>query len=342
MQTVNVCAAGGAYEIEIETGLLRSLARATGSYRRVLLVTDERVGGLFGEEALASIAGGGAQATLLTLRSGGYARTLEALREVATRMTGMELGAEDALVGLGGGSLLDMCGYAAWNHRSIVHLLQIPTTLLAMADWAAGGKSAMTGRAGGRMLGCFFPPTRVLVDPSACYTLSDRAFLNGMAEILKVGCALDASLFHMLESLTSRAAVEARAEEIVWCALARKSAVLGRREEGHLLFGHQLAHAVEVGQRYRGLWHGEAVAVGMLCTTRYSQRCGYTARGTAERLAHCFKEWGLPTETDADDAATQSALRALGRVVEAPIIERVGWSTLRRLDSTFFENAWRG
>lgn len=341
MQKIEVRAAGGSYAVEIENGILGRLEQAVSAYRRILLVMDEQVRALFGKEVDASLSRSGKETIALTLRGGGYARTLEALREVAQKMNDLDMGEGDALLVVGGGSLLDMCGYAAWNHRKVVGLLQAPTTLLSMLDWAVGGKSAVTNRAGGRMLGCFFPPTKVLVDPTACYTLSDRAFQNGMAEALKTACVLDASLFHMLESLEgSRAAVEARAEEIIWRCLYLKSEVQGKRDEAHLLFGHQLAHAIEVSQRYRGLWHGEAVAVGMLLTTRYSQKAGYTARGTAERLARCLDQWKLPLEVDVDEKSIELALRVLGNG-EAPLIERVGWSTLRQINNSFFAGAWK-
>ena len=160
-----------------------------------------------------------------------------------------------------------------------------------------------------------------------------------MAEVIKCACAADASLFHMLESLTGRAAVEARLEEIAWRCLAVKASLTGHDQQ-KMMLGHHMGHAIETAQRYRGLLHGEAIGVGMLQVTRFSEALGLTARGTAQRLENCLNLYRLPLEAVAETASISACIRTMTKF-EAAVPERIGWSIIRHLDSAFLTGAWQ-
>ena len=163
--------------------------------------------------------------------------------------------------------------------------------------------------------------------------------MSGMGEVIKCGCAADAALFHLLETLSGRAAIEARLEEIAWRCLCVKQLLEGR-EQMKMMLGHHIGHIIETSQRYRGLLHGEAIGVGMLMTARLGEAIGMSARGTSERIEHCLHLYKLPTSTDADPAAVNSCIKKLPRF-EAVVPERVGWSMIRQLDDVFLLNAWQ-
>lgn len=330
------------YNVIIENGLIGRLGERIPSGlfpRRVLLVADETVGRLYGARAQRSLEAVGIQVHSLTLAAGGYSQTLNALKAISAEMNALELGPEDALMPMGGCVLCDMGGFAAWNHRQVVRLIQIPTTLIGMADWAVQGKTAIEHKSGAHIIGSFFPPSLILADPQTTYTQPDRAFESGMAEVIKCGCAADASLFHMLEALSGRAAVEARLEEIAWRCLAVKASLNGR-EQMKMMLGHHMGHVIETAQRYRGLLHGEAVGVGMLMTTTLGEAVGMTARGTAQRLKSCLTHYRLPVEAGAEQPLVEARIRTLPRF-EAAVPERIGWSILRQLDSAFLTSAWQ-
>ena len=253
----------------------------------------------------------------------------------------MALAPEDALVAMGGGKLCDSVGYAAWNYKSVVRLVYVPTTLIGMADWAVGGKTALEYKLGSRMIGSFFPPTLTLIDPQTVCTMPEREFESGMAEVIKSACAADAALFHQLETLAGRAAVEVRIEEIAagaaWPSSSRSPEPTGAR----LLLGHGLANAIETAQRYRGLLHGEAVArLGMRVTACASERCGVSARGTADRIAECLQRYHLPMTAVVDPDFMLRRIHALGESLDTAVPERVGWCAVRHLGNAFFADAW--
>lgn len=330
------------YDIFIENGLIGRLGDRIPAEmipKRALLVADETVARLYGARAKRSLEAIGVQVHTLPLKADGYCKTLNALKEISARMAELDFRDDDALIPMGGGVLCDMGGFAAWNHKQVVRLIQIPTTLIGMTDWAVQGKTAVEHKLGARMIGSFFPPSLILIDPQTVYTQPGRAFESGMAEVIKCACAADASLFHLLESLTGRAAVEARLEEIAWRCLVVKNSLTGR-EQLKMMLGHQLGHVIETAQRYRGLLHGEAIGVGMLLTARFSEALGMTARGTSARIESCLSLYRLPICAAAEEAAVSACLRTMPRF-EAAVPERIGWSVIRQLDSAFLHGAWQ-
>ncbi|MBR4443038.1 MAG: 3-dehydroquinate synthase [Clostridia bacterium] len=344
MQIVKAAVDAYHYDIILENGLTGRLGDRLNERfhpRRALLVTDENVGSLYGARVMRSLQAAMIDAQPLTLKAGGYPGTLDALREISAHMADMALSREDALIVMGGGSLCDTGGFAAWNYRDLIRLVQVPTTLIGIADWAVAGKTALEYKPGSRMIGSFFPPSLVLIDPQTVSTMPDRAFYSGMGEVVKCGCAADAPLFHMLETLSGRAAVQARMEEIAWRCLEIKNSLAGANRQ-KVLLGHGVAHAIETAQHYRGLLHGEAVGVGMLAVTRFSERAGFTTRGTAARLAECLGRYHLPLTAAVDPQTMLKRLQALGTALEAVVPERVGWTTVQKVDNAFFTGAWFG
>ena len=190
------------------------------------------------------------------------------------------------------------------------------------------------------MPGSFFAPDLILIDPQAAFTLSDRQFENGMGEVIKCACAADASMFRMLESLSGRAAIEARMEEVIWTSLSVKASLCGE-ERARMRLGHSLAYAIEMAQHHRLLMHGEAVALGMLAVSRYSECLGITTRGTSQRIEDCLNRYHLPLRTSVEKDEMLKALRSVN-APQCVLLERVGWSSVRSMEPSFMEKAWFG
>jgi 3-dehydroquinate synthase len=179
----------------------------------------------------------------------------------------------------------------------------VPTTVVAQVDSSIGGKTGIDLAAGKNLAGAFHHPAGVLVDPELLGTLPDREFRAGLAEVAKIGFATDAVLFRMLE----RAAAKIAAREpdatfhAVRAALAAKIRVVQadeREREGGprtaLNFGHTLGHALETAADYRGLRHGEAVAIGMRFVTAFSERFAGLDPDARARLEALLDRWRLP------------------------------------------------
>lgn len=331
------------YDILIENGLLgrvgeRLCERLTPG--RVLLAAVEKVDRLFGERVRRSLEAMGVEYAHLTLRADISGGTLNALNDLTRAMAQMKLGEGDTLMVLGGAMMCDIGAFALRNSRRRAQLVQVPTTLLAMADWAVGGKTAVEHRPGTHMPGSFFAPDLMLIDPQAAFSLPDRQFENGMGEVIKCACAADASMFRMLESLSGRAAIEARMEEIVWNCLRVKASLCGE-ERARMRLGHNLAYAIEMAQHHRLLMHGEAVALGMLAVSRYSECLGMTTRGTSQRIEDCLNRYHLPLRTSVEQEEMLKALRSFS-APQCVLLERIGWSTVRAMEPGFLERAWFG
>jgi 3-dehydroquinate synthase len=214
-----------------------------------------------------------------------YERVLESLAEAgADRST--------PVVAWGGGVVGDLAGFAAGTYMRGVPLIQVPTSLLAMVDSSVGGKVGVDLSAGKNLAGAFVAPKDVFVATEFLDTLPEREFRAGMAEVIKYGFIMDASL---LDALGGDIRV------LVARCIALKVRVvdedpyetLGRR--AILNFGHTVAHAIEQATGYGPVLHGEAVAVGMVVESRLAQDLGIAEAGLVDEVERVLIEHSLPT-----------------------------------------------
>jgi 3-dehydroquinate synthase len=207
------------------------------------------------------------------------------------------------VIALGGGVVGDLAGFVAATLLRGVAFVQVPTTLLAMIDSSVGGKTGVNVRRGKNLVGAFHQPRLVWIDASTLKTLPRRELLAGLAEGIKHAAIRDAKLFAWLERELERLiALEA---EVVLPFLARNCAIKAEivsrdeREAGErmlLNFGHTLGHAVEALSKFKGVLHGEAVAMGMSFAARRSEELGLATPGSAVRLIALLARAGLPTD----------------------------------------------
>jgi 3-dehydroquinate synthase len=183
-----------------------------------------------------------------------------------------------------------------------IPFVQVPTTLLAMADASVGGKTGVNLPRGKNLVGAFHQPRLVWIDVATLRSLPRRELAAGLAEVIKHAAIADEALFRALETDLDRilGLDPAVVVPILERSCAIKAAVVARdeRETGDtrllLNFGHTLGHAVEALRGYRGVHHGEAVAMGMVFAARRSEELGLAPVGTSERLAGLLQRAGLP------------------------------------------------
>jgi len=264
-----------------ELARLGRFVRAVSGARRVALITDPRVARLHAPAATASLRRGGVEVGCIVVRHGESAKTPLELAKVWSRLARLGLTRRDAIVALGGGVVGDLAGFAAATWLRGVPWIGVPTTVLAQVDSSVGGKTAIDLDSGKNLAGAFHQPAGVLIDPDLLRTLPARQRRAGLAEVVKMGMTVDASLFRWVER--HRIALAAGHPRLLAQAVERAVRVklrVVRRDEHEreggprtaLNYGHTLAHALEVAARYRGLLHGEAVAVGMRAAARLSER----------------------------------------------------------------------
>ncbi len=295
--------------------------------RRALLVTDahvrEALGARFPDGPCVQVGVGEGAKTLATV---------EALYEAFLEH---ELDRGCLVVGVGGGIVCDLVGFAASTYQRGLAFGFVPTTLLAQVDASIGGKNGVNLRGTKNLVGLVRQPAFVLVDPETLATLPPRELAYGMAELVKAAAVADGGLFARLEAEGERvmalepgplAACVAAAVEVKRRIVQEDEAEAGPRML--LNFGHTLGHALEKASG--GAWsHGEAVAIGMVAAARASVALGHLPASEAHRLEALLERLGLPTAAAPEETAR--ALKALrldkkrrGGVVHAVLLEGLG------------------
>ncbi len=284
MQTVKVEIPqnqAGSYPIFIGQGLLENAGTYIKQYtkaKKLLVVSNNTINSLYGEEVKKSLEQAGYEVYFLLLEEGEQYKNADSLQKIWTEAIRLKLERKDALIALGGGVIGDVTGLAASTYLRGVGFIQLPTTLLAQVDSSIGGKVAINHDSGKNLIGSFYQPKAVLADISALKTLSLREFKVGLAEVLKYGfieksCGLSGlnssfSLYLMENKASIMALEPSIVENLVKYCCRLKAAVVNKDEKESglraiLNFGHTTGHAVEKCYGYKGINHGEAVAIGM-------------------------------------------------------------------------------
>ncbi len=200
------------------------------------------------------------------------AKNLKTVEAIARNLVRAGADRKSLLIAVGGGVVGDVVGFVAASYLRGVALVQVPTTVVAQVDSAVGGKTGVNLPEGKNLVGAFYPPSLVLVDPEVLCSLPAREFRGGLAEVIKYGVIADAKLFAFLEQNMDRILTrDPRAlEHVIGRSIEIKAYVVSRdeRESGLreiLNYGHTFAHALESATRYKKFQHGEAVALGMMC-----------------------------------------------------------------------------
>lgn len=248
------------YNIELERGILDHAGDYLNLERKVMIITDEGVPAEYARKVSEQCK----EAYIKVVPQGESSKTLQTVEEVLTEMLQKQFGRKDCVVAVGGGMVGDLSGVVATLYMRGVDFYNIPTTLLAQVDSSIGGKTAVNLGGIKNIIGAFYQPKAVLIDPDTLSTLSDRLIVNGLIEALKMGMTNDKSLYELFR----KEEWKEQLDEIIEKALLIKKYVVEQDEkESHLRkilnFGHTIGHGFESAAHGRYL-HGECVALGML------------------------------------------------------------------------------
>ncbi len=249
------------YDIIVERGLLARAGEHLNLNRRVLVVTDSGV-----PEAYAKILAGQCKSSVIcTVQMGEASKSMECFELLLRTMLENDFSRKDCVVAVGGGVVGDLCGFAASAYMRGVDFYNIPTTLLSQIDSSVGGKTAINFCGIKNIVGAFYQPKKVLIDPELLQTLPDRQISNGLAEAIKMALTSDKELFEILENKDINENID---EIIIRCINIKRSVVEQDEKESGLRkilnFGHTIGHGIESGGNDAGLYHGECVALGLI------------------------------------------------------------------------------
>ena len=297
------------YQARIENGLLTRagsvLAELLPHDSRIFVVTVAPVRKRWGAKFVRSLTAAGFKPQVLMMSDGEPAKRLATVEALAEKLARLGAERKAVVIALGGGVVGDVSGLVASLYMRGVEFVQVPTTVLAQVDASIGGKTAVNLAAGKNLLGTFYHPRVVLIDPNVLKTLPDREFRAGLYEALKCGVIGDVELFLRFEQ--NRAKIlkrdPAELEWLITQSVKLKAEVVSADErEGGLRrvlnLGHTIGHALEVETGYRRLLHGEAVAWGMIAATNIALNVGRTDSVTAGRIADAVLSLGKLPEVN--------------------------------------------
>ncbi|NQT85742.1 3-dehydroquinate synthase [bacterium] len=289
------------YDVLIGAGLLpRVLPDAAAQWPelRPFVVTDANV-----RDAghLAALVGEADVDAFVITPPGEPSKTIHTVEAIIDQLERDRYGRDTLLIALGGGTVGDMGGFAAAIFKRGVPYVQAPTSTVAQADSAIGGKVGVDSDLSKNAYGAFKNPVRVYMDCDTLQTLDERHYRAGLVESIKHAMIADVEYFEYIESHLD--ALLARETEVLLCVSEKNCAIKGDvvyrdPEEANLRrilnFGHTIGHAVESGSGY-ALLHGEAVAIGIVGACRIAEGLGIATTAPRERVMRIFERMGLPT-----------------------------------------------
>ncbi|MEM0926845.1 MAG: 3-dehydroquinate synthase [Planctomycetota bacterium] len=296
--------------------------RATGQFAAVLtdaladlthlvMIVDEAVIGYARQLNEALAASGSFRLDLLEVPSGEPTKSISEFERLLMELLALQADRRSVIVAVGGGVVGDLAGYVAASFARGIRFVQVPTTLLAMVDSSVGGKTGINLPGGKNMVGAFWQPQLVWIDPHAMQTLDDRSYRSGLAEVVKYGVINDEAFFHWLTDRAS-SLVQRNPDALVYAirrSCESKARVVGEDERetsgrrAILNYGHTFAHAIEATAGYGKLLHGEAVAIGMQMAASLAIKQGLCSESLLESQTSVLEACGLPVrypEADAD------------------------------------------
>ncbi len=292
------------YDIIIGDNIIESLAGLIAEIyqgSKVFLVTDKNVMNLYGEKITALLIEAGFDITTYIVPPGEQAKGFEHLKNGYDLLLAENFRRDNLIIALGGGVVGDLAGFLAATFMRGIPFVQVPTTLLAQVDSSVGGKTAINHPAGKNLIGAFYQPELVLIDPNFLKTLSERELKTGLAELIKHGFIADNKLLKFLWD-NSDEIFNYNMDSLIHiidrsCIIKSEVVNQDEKERGKralLNFGHTIGHALEAVTEYKSYNHGEAVAVGMVGAAQISYKMGKIDREAYDFVKELIKVYGLP------------------------------------------------
>ena len=280
------------YDIILKSGCLANLYQfANVANRKVFILTDSGVPEQYAQTVLAQCPNG----MVYTVPQGEASKSLKVYGQVLQAMLEFNMTRKDLLVAVGGGVVGDLGGFCAASYMRGIDFVNCPTTTLSQIDSSIGGKTAIDLGETKNIVGAFWQPKVVLIDPETLVTLPRRQYINGLAESVKASLLADPELFAIFE----KGDIDEQIGEIIYRSLRFKKSIVEQDETERgmrkaLNFGHTIGHGIEAvkgvkGRRTVGLYHGECVALGMLPMIE--------SKALQKRVRAVYRRLGLPLRT---------------------------------------------
>ncbi|MGB5593602.1 MAG: 3-dehydroquinate synthase [Crocosphaera sp.] len=271
--------------------------------KKILIISNPEIFNYYGEIVLNSLTKAGFEVFYHLIPAGETYKTLDSISQVYDIALKHRLERSSTLLALGGGVIGDMTGFAAATWLRGINFVQVPTSLLAMVDASIGGKTGVNHPQGKNLIGSFYQPRLVFIDPLVLKTLPVREFRAGMAEVIKYGVIWNKDLFNQLEAEKSLDDLDnfslEMLQEIIRKSCQAKVDVVSKDEKeagirAILNYGHTIGHAIESLTGYSQINHGEAVGIGMVAAGRIAVKLGMWREEISKRQEKLIQKTALP------------------------------------------------
>lgn len=300
MEKITVSLANQQYQVLIEPGLLKTAGERIAkiwSARKVALISDDNVAPLYQTDLATQLTAHGFEVHCYDFPAGEASKSLSQLQRLSEKLVAANFNRDDAVIALGGGVTGDLVGFLAATYMRGISLIQIPTSLLAQVDSSVGGKTAVDLGTTKNIVGAFYEPDLVLIDPETLKTLPPRDLVEGYGEIVKAAAMVGDGFWRLIEQIDSPAAILKHALELSEFSIQFKANIVMADEKESdqrqlLNFGHTIGHAIEALSAGE-LRHGEAISIGTVAICRAFEAAGKTAPGTTQKITARLTAVGL-------------------------------------------------
>lgn len=272
------------------------------THNKILIVTNPKVAALHISSLLSKIVA--KEVFIYTIKDGESYKNMKSIEDILECAFIHKLDRKSLIIGFGGGVITDMAGFAAGIYQRGIDFINIPTTLLSQVDASIGGKTGINNAFGKNLIGLFYQPKAVYINPNFLSTLDKREFISGISEIIKMAVCFDGEFFKWLENanLNNQYDLEYAIER----SIKIKADVIKQDEKesgirAGLNYGHTFAHIIEMLGNYRDYLHGEAVSIGMIKANKLALKLGKINENEFNRIRDLLLSFGLPIDYKVKD-----------------------------------------
>lgn len=337
MRNLQINLLNNQYEILIKSGIVNSIGEEISKIyegNKIALITDENVDEFYGDIVKKSLEDNDFKVLKVVLKPGERSKSIESLMKLYNELLDFKLNRGNLIIALGGGVIGDLAGFCAATLLRGIPFVQVPTSLLAQIDSSIGGKVAIDLPRGKNLIGNFYHPKAVYIDPQVLKTLEKRYVNDGLGEAIKYGLIKEKELFEKFESIESYEALFEYIEDIIYkcCSIKKQVVEQDEKDKGErmiLNFGHTIGHAIEKLENYKGVSHGEAVTIGMYSIALRCEELNICKDGVANRIKSLLYKFNLPydfqvkTREDIIDAISVDK-KTIGDFINLILIEDIG------------------
>lgn len=298
------------YNIYINKGILEEAAALIRdnftSFNKLVLITNDTIKGIYDGPIEVLCDSIGVKYKIISLKDGEEYKTFESVMPVYQKLIDFDFHRDDIIIAFGGGVIGDTAGYIASTFHRGTRLIQIPTTIIAQVDSSIGGKVVVNYMGIKNIIGSFYQPHMIIMDPLLLESLDENQVVNGLGEIVKYGIVFDWNIIKILEKIIKtkkyKLASLVKHDEfidIIYRCARIKVKVVEKDEfdsgcRNLLNFGHTVGHSIEKEGGLKGISHGQAISMGMMVAIEISIIMGYFPESEREKIIQLFNKLGIP------------------------------------------------